>query len=162
MAIIGLALALGLGFGLRKKKSREQGGVTPTTEIPATKYPPLPTAPPNTDGPYSRGAVATDAGKCSEIGRDILKKNGTAVDATIASLFCVGVINMHSTGIGGGGFMLVYSRKQRTAKVINFRETAPSKANKTMYVNNSEASSLGKLKSNKLQHHAVCRKLLCS
>ena len=79
-----------------------------------------------------------------QIGRDILKKNGAAVDATIASLFCVGVINMHSTGIGGGGFMLVYSKKKNSATVINFRETAPAKANSTMYVNNSLASTLGR------------------
>ena len=141
-----MALALGLGFGLRKKKSEGhgRGGVTPTTEPPTTEYPPLPTASPSADGPYMRGAVATDAGLCSQIGRDILKKNGTAVDATIASLFCVGVINMHSTGIGGGGFMLVYSKKKNSATVINFRETAPAKANSTMYVNNSLASTLGR------------------
>lgn len=137
--IVALALALGLVFGLKKKKS--SASVSPK---PTTTYPPPPTAPPNAEGPYARGAVATDAGQCSEIGRDILKKNGTAVDATVASLFCVGVINMHSTGIGGGGFMVVYSKKSNSAKVINFRETAPSKANSSMFVNNSLASRFGK------------------
>ena len=35
---------------------------------------------------------------------------------------------MHSTGIGGGGFMLVYDSHKRSAEMIDFRETAPEKS----------------------------------
>lgn len=59
------------------------------------------------------------------MGRNILKKGGSAVDAAIATTLCVGVINMHSTGIGGGGFMMVYDSHKRSAEMIDFRETAP-------------------------------------
>ena len=77
-------------------------------------------------GPYSRQAVAADTEECSKIGNNILNSNGSAVDAAIAAMFCLGVINMHSSGVGGGGVMLVYSRKLKKAKVIDFRETAPA------------------------------------
>ena len=79
--------------------------------------------------------MASDAGPCSEIGKNIFLKSGSVVDAAIATMFCVGIINMHSAGIGGGGFMLVYNRKQKEAEVIDFRETAPGSATKTMFVN---------------------------
>ena len=84
-------------------------------------------------GVYSRQAVATDNDKCSEIGNNILNKNGSAVDAAIAAMFCLGVINMHSSGVGGGGVMLVYSRKLKKAKVIDFRETAPAATTSDMF-----------------------------
>ena len=88
--------------------------------------------------------MATDAGTCSEVGRDILKKNGSAVDAAVATLFCVGVINIHSAGIGGGGFMVVYNRTTKSSVVYDFREEAPGNSNPTMYVNSSLSSTLGK------------------
>ena len=84
-------------------------------------------------GPYSRQAVATDTEKCSEIGNDTLNANGSAVDAAIAAMFCLGVINMHSSGVGGGGVMLVYNRKLKKAKVIDFRETAPAATTSDMF-----------------------------
>ena len=81
-----------------------------------------------TGGPYNKQAVVTDTPKCSEIGNDTLNKGGSAVDAAIAAMFCLGVINMHSSGIGGGGVMLVYNRSTKEARLIDFRETAPSTA----------------------------------
>ena len=84
-------------------------------------------------GPYSIQAVATDTDKCSDIGNDTLNANGSAVDAAIAAMFCLGVINMQSSGVGGGGVMLVYSRKLKNAKVIDFRETAPAATTSDMY-----------------------------
>lgn len=84
-------------------------------------------------GTYQHAAVATDSAQCSKVGVDILKNNGSAVDAAIASLLCVGVINCHSTGIGGGGFMIYYNATNKSATVFDYRETAPGKANSSMY-----------------------------
>ena len=79
----------------------------------------------NYSGSYTHAAVATDAAECSQIGVDVLKKNGSAVDAAIASLLCVGVLSMQSSGIGGGGFMVFYNATEDRSTVIDFRETAP-------------------------------------
>ena len=81
-------------------------------------------------GPYKRETIATDTQQCSEIGKDILNVNGSAVDAAIAAMFCLGVVSMHSSGIGGGGVMLVYDQPIKKATVIDFRETAPATADR--------------------------------
>ncbi|KAA1136973.1 hypothetical protein PGTUg99_007893 [Puccinia graminis f. sp. tritici] len=79
------------------------------------------------------GVVASEEARCSTIGIDVLKDNGTATDAAIATALCVGVVNSFSSGIGGGGFMVIKpptgcSTKpcsSRTPISINFRETVP-------------------------------------
>jgi gamma-glutamyltranspeptidase/glutathione hydrolase/leukotriene-C4 hydrolase len=61
-------------------------------------------------GKYSRAAVAVDNIECSRIGKGILEKNGTTMDAAIAAAICNGVMNAHSMGIGGGCLITVYSK----------------------------------------------------
>ena len=82
---------------------------------------------------FAHAAVATDAEVCSTVGTDMLKKGGSAIDAAIASSFCVGVVNLHSTGIGGGGFLIYYNATNRSSIMIDFREVAASNiSNETM------------------------------
>ncbi|KAF9374942.1 hypothetical protein BGX21_003989 [Mortierella sp. AD011] len=78
------------------------------------------------------GAVASEEIHCSEIGVQVLKDGGNAVDAAIASCLCIGTVNMFSAGIGGGGFMTI-RLPNGTAEVIDFRETAPAGASPNMY-----------------------------
>ena len=92
---------------------------------------------------YRNGAVASDSYTCSKVGVDIMKDNGSVVDAAIATLFCLGVVHPQSSGIGGGGFMLVYERATKTAKYIDFRETAPALSTVDMFVNKTGQSKQG-------------------
>ncbi|KAJ2989537.1 hypothetical protein NUW58_g3419 [Xylaria curta] len=92
------------------------------------------------------GAVASESSVCSEIGIDILKRGGNAADALVATQFCIGVIGMYHSGIGGGGFMLVRDSDGQY-EFIDFRETAPAAAFQDMYKNNTAASLYGGLAS---------------
>ena len=61
---------------------------------------------------FKTAAVSADYKACSEAGAKVLRdQKGNAVDAAVATALCVGVVNAHSAGIGGGGFMIVYDRK---------------------------------------------------
>lgn len=97
-------------------------------------------------GTFKQAAVAADAALCSTAGKDILIKGGSAVDAAIASLLCVGVVNLHSTSIGGGGFMIIYNATTKEAHAIDFREKAPMNASMYMYNDTAQnASTYGML-----------------
>ncbi|XP_060893521.1 gamma-glutamyltransferase 5a isoform X1 [Labrus mixtus] len=76
------------------------------------------------DNTFSKAAVAADSKKCSEIGRDILQKGGSAVDGAIAALLCTSVMNPQSMGIGGGSIFTVMD-SSGNVKIINSRETVP-------------------------------------
>ncbi|KAF9361700.1 hypothetical protein BGX26_000055 [Mortierella sp. AD094] len=78
------------------------------------------------------GAVAAEEIHCSEIGVDVLKEGGNAVDAAIASCLCIGTVNSFSAGIGGGGFMVI-RLPNGTVETIDFRETAPAASFPTMF-----------------------------
>ncbi|KAK1286356.1 Gamma-glutamyltranspeptidase 3 [Acorus calamus] len=74
------------------------------------------------------GVVAADDGRCSAIGAEALRVGGHAVDAAVAVALCVGVVNPMSSGIGGGGFIVVRSAETAVAEAFDARETAPSAA----------------------------------
>ncbi|KAL1281463.1 hypothetical protein QQF64_000266 [Cirrhinus molitorella] len=92
---------------------------------------------------YNKAAVAADAGTCSEIGRDILKRNGSAVDAAIATLLCVSLVNAQSVGIGGGGVFTIYNASTGKVETINARETAPMTASQNMFGEDPESAKAG-------------------
>ncbi|XP_053276987.1 gamma-glutamyltransferase 5a [Pleuronectes platessa] len=77
-------------------------------------------------GTFSRAAVAADSRTCSEIGRDILQRGGSAVDGAIAALLCTSIINPQSMGPGGGSIFTVMDSSGKV-KIINARETVPQK-----------------------------------
>ncbi|RZC50078.1 hypothetical protein C5167_018515 [Papaver somniferum] len=89
--------------------------------------------------------VAADDARCSEIGAAMLRQGGHAVDAAVATCLCLGVVYPMSSGIGGGGFMVVQSSSTGKAQAFNSRETAPSAASKDMYANNLMNKSYGAL-----------------
>lgn len=74
-----------------------------------------------------------------EAGVAVLQQGGNAVDAAVAVAFALNAAEPFASGIGGGGFMLIYLAKDRKATVINFREKAPSSATPTMFREKGEA-----------------------
>uniref|UniRef100_A0A914QR83 Uncharacterized protein n=1 Tax=Panagrolaimus davidi TaxID=227884 RepID=A0A914QR83_9BILA len=85
---------------------------------------------------FSKTAVASDNGLCSEIGRSVLLKGGNAIDAGIATSFCIGGLNGHSSGIGGGFLATIYDSKIKKCVTIDARETAPLATNENTFYNN--------------------------
>ncbi|KAL0124727.1 hypothetical protein PUN28_006527 [Cardiocondyla obscurior] len=95
---------------------------------------------------FKRGAVCADGAPCAVVGKSILKRNGSAVDAALAALICNGLVNMQSLGLGGGFMMTIYQRSTRQGFVLNARDRAPLAANSTMYDGKpTNASSFGAL-----------------
>ncbi|XP_060085734.1 glutathione hydrolase 1 proenzyme-like [Ylistrum balloti] len=88
--------------------------------------------------------VAADVPICSDMGRDILQDGGNAVDAMVTTMLCVGVVDAQSSGLGGGGFMLIHDHKTHESSVIDFREMAPATASPDMY-QGTEQSLVGGL-----------------
>ncbi|AUT04188.1 gamma-glutamyltransferase [Nostoc sp. CENA543] len=70
----------------------------------------------------------------SEAGLLILRQGGNAVDAAVATTFAISVVEPFSAGIGGGGFLLLRNEKTGEIKALDFRERAPLKATKNMYL----------------------------
>ncbi len=108
---------------------------------------------------FGKAAVATDSEACSKVGADILRKGGSAVDAAVASSFCVGVVNLHSTGIGGGGFLIYYNATNKSSIMIDFRETAPNNiTDETMeiYTNDNTSTVNGQYSSQFILHGIIC------
>ncbi|WP_151039349.1 gamma-glutamyltransferase [Bacillus safensis] len=80
------------------------------------------------------GMVATAHPLASEVGADVLKKGGNAVDAAVAIQYALNVTEPMMSGIGGGGFMMVYDGKTKETSIINSRERAPQGATPDMFL----------------------------
>ncbi|MFN0202161.1 MAG: gamma-glutamyltransferase [Bacteroidia bacterium] len=84
-------------------------------------------------GQNCKAMVVSAHSEASEVGVAILKKGGNAVDAAIATQFALAVVFPAAGNIGGGGFM-VYRASDGKAHSLDYREKAPSKAFKDMYL----------------------------
>ncbi|MGL5047230.1 MAG: gamma-glutamyltransferase [Shewanella sp.] len=80
------------------------------------------------------GMVASQETLASRTGVEILKQGGNAVDAAVAVAFSLAVTLPRAGNIGGGGFMLVHIAKENKTIAIDYREVAPSKAKKNIFL----------------------------
>ena len=112
-----LFLLLLVGCSQPEPESRE---ASPPTEAPA---------------PAPREAMVTSANPhATAAGIRMLEAGGSAVDAAIATHLVLGLVEPQSSGIGGGGFMLVHDAASGTEELIDGRETAPAGARADMFL----------------------------
>ncbi|XP_058443563.1 glutathione hydrolase 1 proenzyme-like [Malaya genurostris] len=95
--------------------------------------------------PEQAGAVASNGYKCASIGAEILRENGSAVDAAIAVIICEEVACPESAGIGGGFLATIYQRDSQSVTVLDAREIAAQAVWQDMFVDNGNATAHGGL-----------------
>ena len=81
------------------------------------------------------GMVSVRETIAAEIGAEILEKGGNAVDAGVAVGFALAVTYPQAGNIGGGGFMVIHLAEENKSIAIDYREMAPSRAHRDMYLN---------------------------
>src|ERR1043166_6263156 len=97
------------------------------------------------------GLVVAQERLAAEVGADILRQGGNAVDAAVATGFALAVTYPRAGNIGGGGFMVIHSAERGQDITIDYRETAPAAMTKDIFLGpdgkpdpaNSRDSALG-------------------
>ncbi|CAN5856873.1 gamma-glutamyltransferase [soil metagenome] len=80
-----------------------------------------------------RGLVASTSQIASQVGVEVMKRGGNAVDAAIAVAFALAVTYPAAGNLGGGGFMMIRMRNGKTV-AIDYREMAPAAAHRNVYL----------------------------
>src|SRR5688572_25792280 len=79
--------------------------------------------------------VAAADSRAAQAGLDMLRAGGSAVDAAIAAMLALGLVEPQSAGLGGGAFMLHYDAASRDVTAYDGRETAPAAAPGDLFLN---------------------------
>lgn len=81
-----------------------------------------------------QGMVVSAHPLATDVGVQVLKQGGNAVDAAVATTFAISVVEPFSAGIGGGGFLLYHQESEGLIQSLDFRERAPITATKNLYL----------------------------
>jgi len=81
----------------------------------------------------ANGMISSKRHLASQAGIEMMQQGGNAVDAAVATAFAVGVVEPWMSGLGGGGFMVIYLAKTSQAIAIDFNMAAPAAASPEMY-----------------------------
>ena len=92
---------------------------------------------------FRQGVVAVANPYAAEAGAKILEQGGNAIDAAVAIVYALNVVEPQSAGIGGGGFMMIHLAKDNRTFAIDTREKAPAAATPTMFVGVPNATLQG-------------------
>src|SRR5438477_3045103 len=71
------------------------------------------------------GIVASQSGTAAEVGAEVLKAGGSAVDAVVAAAFALAAVEPWNSGLGGIGFMVVHQEGAGRAEIVDFGPVAP-------------------------------------
>src|SRR4051794_6693107 len=107
-----LVVAVAIAAALLALSSAAAPAATPPPKAPAAQG--------------TGGAAATVDPVATRAAVNVLRRGGNAIDAAVTAAAVLGVVEPYSCGVGGGGFMLVYSAKDRVVHTIDSRETAPA------------------------------------
>lgn len=88
------------------------------------------------------GMITATHPVASQVGADILKQGGNAIDAAVATQFALAVVHPAAGNIGGGGF-LVYRDKNGKSYTLDYREKAPENASRDMYLDENKNIKAG-------------------
>src|SRR3982750_1556823 len=84
--------------------------------------------------PAEHGMVVAQEKISAQVGADILRRGGNAVDAAVATGFAMAVTYPRAGNIGGGGFMVIHSAERNEDVAVDFRETAPAASTRDMFL----------------------------
>lgn len=84
--------------------------------------------------PFSGGAISAAHPLGAAAGKEMLDAGGNAVDAVVAAAFTMAVVGPYHSGLGGGGFAVVHLAKDGSDVAFDFREVAPKKATRDMFI----------------------------
>ncbi|MGZ9073756.1 MAG: gamma-glutamyltransferase, partial [Rhodoplanes sp.] len=83
---------------------------------------------------FAQGMVVTSEREPAEAAARVLESGGNAIDAAAAAQFMLNVVEPQSSGIGGGGFMMIYLAESGETLVVDSRETAPAAVTPRMFL----------------------------
>ncbi len=99
--------------------------VAPTTDRPRIAH----------EAKASDVMVTTQGGATTRAALSIINQGGNIIDAFVAASFAISVERPHSTGLGGGGFLLYFDKAANQVYSFDFREIAPHRSRSNMYLN---------------------------
>lgn len=127
-----LALSIALAVGSPFAMANQPAATPSATELAAARYDSVNDI---FHPVYAKqGMVASEQGLATQVGADILRQGGNAVDAAVAVGFALAVVLPNAGNIGGGGFMVLHDARSGGNYSVDFRETAPFKADRDMYL----------------------------
>src|SRR5262245_3226702 len=84
---------------------------------------------------FGRHVVVAQEGHAADVGREVLREGGNAVDAAVATALALAVTLPEAGNLGGGGFLVAFLADSGMVVTVDFREVAPRSAGPRMYLN---------------------------